>query len=75
MGTISDHCEHLGHTDLAIVMFRRLMLRLADQLGAASPPKLISKPDAFAAGSASAVLSNDASYEESVADLAAGAVS
>jgi len=40
MGAIVDRTrEHLGHTDMAIVRFRRLLLRLARELAAGQVPK------------------------------------
>ncbi len=47
-GFIADRTqEHLGPTDLAIVQFRRLMLRSADALAAGTPPSAAVHPEAY----------------------------
>lgn len=57
MGPISDRQnEHLGHTDMAIIMFRRLMLTLADALQKGDAPAILQHPETYSVRSASVVL-------------------
>jgi phthalate 4,5-dioxygenase oxygenase subunit len=48
MGPIYDRTrEHLGTTDVAIIFWRRLMLRLARNLDNGIEPAILTNPDAF----------------------------
>jgi phthalate 4,5-dioxygenase len=50
MGPIYDRTrEHLGTTDVAIIFWRRLMLRMARNLDNGIEPAILSNPDAFRA--------------------------
>jgi len=48
MGTIIDRSkEHLGAADSAIIVMRRMLLRMAKRLGEGVEPEMVNQPDRF----------------------------
>ncbi len=70
MGPITDRTkERLGTSDRGVVMFRRLMLKLASDLASGTEPAFAANPEAYAVRSASTVLEKSVPYREGAADL------
>ena len=64
-GVIADRTkEHLTATDVAVVRFRRLMLKEAKALRDGKEPKAAQRPESYCLRSGGAVLPSDLSFEE-----------
>jgi phthalate 4,5-dioxygenase len=73
MGPIVDRTkENLGHSDTGIVMFRRLMLRLADELENGNEPEAAMRPESFNIRSVSVILDKAEDLQAVLPKLAAG---
>ena len=73
MGPIVDRTkEHLGHSDSGIAMFRRLMLRLADDLAAGKEPATARNAEAFNIRSVSIILDKKEDLQDVLPKTAAG---
>ena len=64
--------EHLGHSDLAIVKFRRLLLRLAGELAEGSVPRAAQDGSLYNVRSASVVLPDNVPLAVGAAQLMRG---
>jgi phenylpropionate dioxygenase-like ring-hydroxylating dioxygenase large terminal subunit len=70
MGPITDRSkEHLGHTDMAIIMFRRQLLLLADALAGGKAPEVLKHPELYRVRSASLLLPHGVDHLEGSAHL------
>ena len=65
--------EHLGHSDLAIVKFRRLLLRLAEELAEGKLPAAAQDGSLYNVRSASVVLPDQVPLTSGGAQLMRGA--
>jgi len=73
MGPIVDRTkEHLGHSDSGIAMFRRLMLRLADDLANGNEPEAAQHAEAFNIRSVSIILDQNEKLQDFLPEAAAG---
>jgi hypothetical protein len=73
MGRIVDRTkENLGHSDLAIVRFRRLMLKLAKDLAEGRPPTAASGGELYNKRPATILLPQDAAVEQGAAQMMQG---
>ena len=73
MGPIVDRTkEHLGHSDSGIAMFRRLMLKMADDLENGKEPEAASQSESFNIRSVSVILGQAEDLHDVLPDLAAG---
>lgn len=73
MGPIADRTkEHLGHSDTAVMQFRRLMIRLARELEDGKEPEAPRHPEWFNIRSVSVVLGENEDVKASLKELAAG---
>jgi phthalate 4,5-dioxygenase len=73
MGPISNRMrEHLGHSDRAIVNFRRLMLNLAAQCAQGIGPEAAKHGELYAVRSGALVLDRPVEFEEGAAWLLSG---
>jgi nitrite reductase/ring-hydroxylating ferredoxin subunit len=73
MGQLVDRSkEHLGHSDLAIVRFRRLMLRLAKDLAAGQAPVAAADAKLYNIRPATLLLPETVPVQEGAADLMNG---
>ncbi len=73
MGPIVDRTkEHLGHSDSGIAMFRRLMLRLADDLADGKEPEAAQRAEAFNIRSVSIILDKNEELQDVLPKAAAG---
>tara|TARA_B100000315_G_C14592443_1_gene596687 strand:- start:5025 stop:6326 length:1302 start_codon:yes stop_codon:yes gene_type:complete len=74
MGPIVDRTqEHLGHSDSGIAMFRRLMLRLANELADGREPDAAQRAEAFNIRSVSIILDKSEELQDVLPKAAAGA--
>lgn len=73
MGPIVDRSkEHLGHSDSGVMKFRRLMIRLAQQLQEGREPEAPFRPELFNIRSVSVVLDENENVQDILPELAAG---
>ena len=73
MGAIVDRTKkHLGHSDSGIAMFRRLMLRLADDLAAGKEPEAAQHAEAFNIRSVSIILDKNEELQDILPQASAG---
>lgn len=74
MGPITDRSrEHLGHSDRGIVLFRRLLVRLAKELDQGKLPQAAQHGEYYNVRSASVTLPRSTPMEEGTAPYTAGA--
>ena len=73
MGPIVDRSrEVLGHSDRAVVLFRRMMLRLAEECAAGREPKAAKHGAWYNVRPASLLLDRNVPFEEGAARIMAG---
>jgi phthalate 4,5-dioxygenase len=66
-GLIADRTkEHLTATDVAVVHFRRLMIREAKALQNGKEPAAAQRPESYRLRAGGAVLSSDLSFEDAM---------
>jgi phthalate 4,5-dioxygenase oxygenase subunit len=74
MGPIVDRSlEVLGHSDRAVVRFRRMLIQLAEDCAAGKPIEATAHPEWYKIRSASVILKNGEAFDEGAAWLVAGA--